>query len=165
MGIGFSTKIAGRYARVVDQGVERWLQALIAANAGAYTSNRFVSDVVAHSAEVGAAWAFTFKSLFPQLNPVVRFDIKANVDNPPPSATSIPPIPPVVLAATNLTKGVDVIPAAAHVSAVLASTGDQVVVTLKALQTVASPLPTGLYTGSVKTPANVKVADIQLNVS
>lgn len=69
MAIGYAEKIAGRYARVIDDGVDRWLQAVLAANNGTYTANKFVSDVIAHSAEVGAAWSFTLDSLFPAVEP------------------------------------------------------------------------------------------------
>lgn len=161
MALGFSTQVAGRFALVLDDLVNRWLQALVAANNGSYTSGQFVSDVIADSAEVGGAWSFTLGLLFPPLNPVVRFDTLTTATTPPlPSAVAIPPIAPGVQSCTNLTNGGSTI-LNTSVAAVVTASGDQLIVTLSSLP----PLVAGTYTGQVQTGAKVKIADIQLNVT
>jgi hypothetical protein len=167
MAIGYAEKIAGRYARVIDDGVDRWLQAVLAANNGTYTGTKFVQDVIAHSAEVGAAWSFTLESLFPPLNPLVHFEIKKTDNNPPPVSVAIPSMLPGPQVASNIVLlGPKLIPAA-NVNAVVEGSGDRLSVTLSGLQGIAPPLDVGLYTGRVQTAgANpVKIADVEVNVT
>lgn|SRR5262245_25791731 len=166
MAIGYAEKIAGRYARVIDDGVDRWLQAVLAANNGTYTANKFVSDVIAHSAEVGAAWSFTLESLFPPLNPLVHFEIKTTDDSPPPVSVAIPSMAPGPQVPSNIVKGAKQIPAS-NVKAAVEGSGDRLAVTLSGLQSIATPLEVGLYTGRVQTAgANpVKIADVEVNVT
>ena len=47
MALGFTAKVAGRVALVLDDVVNRWLQALVAASSTTgYKSDQFVSDTV-----------------------------------------------------------------------------------------------------------------------
>jgi hypothetical protein len=149
---------------VIDDGVDRWLQAVLAANNGTYTGTKFVQDVIAHSAEVGAAWSFTLESLFPPLNPRLRFEIKTTDDNPPPVSVAIPSMAPGPQVPSNIVKGAKSIPAA-NVKAVVEGSRDRLAVTLTGLQSIPQPLEVGLYTGTVKTTGGVKIADVEVNVT
>lgn len=165
MVIGFAEKIAGRYAHVIDDGVDRWLQAIVAANNGTLTATKVVADVIAHSAEVGAAWSFTFDSLFPPLNPLVHFEIKTTDNNPPPLSVRIPSMAPGAQVASNIVKtGAKLIPPA-NVNAVVEASGDRLDVTLSGLGSITPPLEVGLYTGRIQTSGGVKIADVEVNVT
>lgn len=160
-------KITGRWARFVNDSIDRWKLALADARNGTYTSDRFARDTITYAADAVDAWKFPIDILVTPVHPVIVFEI-APADLGASKSVQVEKRAAGILQSADLalsgsaTKKIPM----GNVDASVFTDGTTVLVKLINLQAIplpAGPLIAGTYTGDIGLP-NDKAASIEVRV-